>query len=78
MEEGNIKLHEELEKFRSRKPFGRKKLDDVWMALYNDFIIKYEDGMTIMEVVNKGKISRRTAYRYKAYYEIQKINLYNL
>ena len=25
--------------------------------------------MTIMEIVDQGEISRRTAYRYKAYYE---------
>lgn len=25
--------------------------------------------MTIMEIVAEGKISRRTAYRYKAYYD---------
>ena len=31
--------------------------------------MKYESGMTIMEIVNQGKISRRTAYRYKAYYD---------
>ena len=27
--------------------------------------------MTIMEIVEQGDISRRTAYRYKAYYEEQ-------
>ena len=31
--------------------------------------------MTIMEIVAQGEISRRTAYRYKAYYdEVQKNN----
>ena len=30
---------------------------------------RYEQGMTIMEIVDQGEISRRTAYRYKAYYE---------
>lgn len=69
LEEENKKLHEELDKFRSRKPSGRKKHDEVWMTSYNDFIMKYEGGMTIMEIVNQGEISRRTAYRYKAYYE---------
>jgi predicted DNA-binding transcriptional regulator YafY len=39
------------------------------MASYNDFVVKYESGMTIMEIVNQGEISRRTAYRYKAYYD---------
>ena len=33
--------------------------------------------MTIMEIVAQGEISRRTAYRYKAYYdEVQKNNRY--
>ncbi len=35
----------------------------------NDFAIKFENGMSIMEIVAEGRISRRTAYRYKAYYE---------
>jgi ACT domain-containing protein len=39
------------------------------MAAYNDFVVKYEGGMAIMEIVAEGDISRRTAYRYKAYYD---------
>jgi len=39
------------------------------MDSYNDFAIKFENGMSIMEIVAEGRISRRTAYRYKAYYE---------
>ena len=35
----------------------------------NDFIVKYESGMTLMEIVAEGEISRRTAYRYLAYYK---------
>lgn len=65
-------LHEELEQLRARKCSGRKKHDESWMVSYNDFALKYESGMTIMEIVNQGKISRRTAYRYKAYYEAVK------
>ena len=37
------------------------------MTSYNDFVVKYEAGMSIMEIVSMGEISRRTAYRYKAY-----------
>ena len=33
------------------------------------FVVKYESGMTIMEIVNQSDISRRTAYRYKSYYD---------
>lgn len=73
LEAENRALRVELEHFRSRKSSGRKKHDDSWMASYNDFAMKYEDGMSIMEIVNQGEISRRTAYRYKAYYdELQK------
>ena len=69
LEAENKALREELECFRSRKPSGRKKHDDSWMASYNDFAVKYKGGMSIMEIVNQGEISRRTAYRYKAYYD---------
>ncbi|MBE5951953.1 MAG: resolvase [Lachnospiraceae bacterium] len=69
LEAENKALREELEQFRLKKPAGRKKHDETWMASYKDFAIKYEGGMTIMEIVNQGEISRRTAYRYKAYYD---------
>lgn len=39
------------------------------MASYYDFAEKFESGMKIMEIVNEGAISWRTAYRYKAYYD---------
>lgn len=69
LEEENAKLKEELEYYKSKKFAGRQKHDEHWMQSYNDFVIKYESGMTIMEIVAQGAISRRTAYRYKAYYE---------
>ena len=69
LEAENKELREELEYYKSRKPSGRKKHDETWMASYNDFAVKYEGGMSIMEIVNQGAISRRTAYRYKAYYD---------
>ena len=69
LEAENRALREELEQLRSRKRSGRKKHDEAWMASYNDFTVKFESGMSIMEIVNQGEISRRTAYRYKAYYD---------
>ena len=69
LEAENRELRAELERFCSRKPSGRKKHDEAWMASYNDFVVKYESGMSIMEIVNQSDISRRTAYRYKAYYD---------
>ena len=69
LEDENKALRKELEQYRSRKRAGRKKHDQAWTASYNDFVVKYESGMTIMEIVGQGEISRRTAYRYKAYYD---------
>ena len=65
----NRELSKELEAYRSKNVGGRKKHDAAWTQSYNDFAVKYEDGMTIMEIVAEGNISRRTAYRYKAYYD---------
>ena len=72
LESENKALREEVERYRAIKPAGRKKHDETWMASYNDFVLKYESGMTIMEIVNQSEISRRTAYRYKAYYDEMK------
>ena len=69
LEEENKKLLSELEYYRNRNYGGRKKHNEAWMAAYNDFAGKYESGMTINEIVAEGDISRRTAYRYKAYYD---------
>ncbi len=69
LEAENKALREEIEHYRSRNRAGRKKHDATWTASYNDFVVKYEGGMSIMEIVNLGEISRRTAYRYKTYYE---------
>lgn len=59
----------ELEKYKNRAYAGRKKHDSAWMQSYNAFVVQYEKGKTIMEIVEQGDISRRTAYRYKAYYK---------
>ena len=72
LESENKELREEVECYRSIKPAGRKKHDEIWTASYNDFVVKYESGMSIMEIVNQSEISRRTAYRYKAYYDEMK------
>lgn len=69
LEEENEQLRAKLETYKNRNTGGRKKHNDTWMASFNDFAIKFEAGMTIMEIVNLGEISRRTAYRYKAYYD---------
>ena len=65
----NKTLREEIEQYKNITPAGRRKHDKTWMASYQDFAMKYESGMSIMEIVSEGTISRRTAYRYKAYYD---------
>ena len=65
----NEELRAEIERLKARNLGGRKRHNEAWMASYQEFAIKYEAGMTIMEIVKEGQISRRTAYRYKAYYD---------
>ena len=74
LEKEVAELKAENETLRNRNFGGREKHDEAWMAAYNDFMLKYESGMTLMEIVAEGDVSRRTAYRYLAYYkELQKI-----
>ncbi|MCQ2495664.1 MAG: helix-turn-helix domain-containing protein [Lachnospiraceae bacterium] len=65
----NKALRDEIESLKARKLGGRKKHNEAWASSYQDFAVKYEAGMSIMEIVNESSISRRTAYRYKAYYD---------
>lgn len=65
----NEELRAEIERLKARNLGGRKRPNAAWMASYQEFAIKYEAGMTIMEIVKEGQISRRTAYRYRAYYD---------
>ena len=74
LESDMAELRSENEKLKSRNFGGRKKHDEAWMSAYNDFILKYESGKTLVEIVDEGEVSRRTAYRYLAYYkELQKM-----
>ena len=69
LETENQALRAENERLRVRKISGRKKHDAAWTASYQDFVMKYESGLTIMEIVAQSEISRRTAYRYLSYYK---------
>ena len=69
LEDKNKKLEEELEHYKSMNQKKKKKHDATWMNTYKEFEDKYISGMSIMEIVESSSISRRTAYRYKAYYE---------
>ena len=62
-------LNEELEYYRNRKVSGRQKHNDKWQSIYNDFVVLYESGMSIAEIAKEKKLSERTIYRYKAYYD---------
>ena len=69
LEKENAKLREELEYYQNRKLSGRQKHNAKWMAIYNDFVVCYENGMTMIEIAKRNDVSERTIYRYKAYYD---------
>lgn len=72
LEKENVELREELEYYKNRKMSGRQKHNAKWMAIYNDFVACYESGMTMVEIAKRNKVSERTIYRYKAYYDKMK------
>lgn len=72
LEKENAELREELEYYRNRKLSGRQKHNAKWMAIYNDFVVGYERGMTMVEIAKRNNVSVRTIYRYKAYYDKMK------
>ena len=69
LEKENAELREELEYYRNRKLSGRQKHNAKWMAIYNDFVVGYESGMTMVEIAKRNNVSERTIQRYKAYYD---------
>ena len=69
LEKENADLREELEYYKNRKLSGRQKHNAKWMAIYNDFVDCYENGMTMIEIARRNNVSERTIYRYKAYYD---------
>ena len=72
LEKENVELREELEYYKNRNMSGRQKHNAKWMAIYNDFVACYESGMTMVEIAKRNKVSERTIYRYKAYYDKMK------
>ena len=72
LEKENVELREELEYYRNRKLSGRQKHNAKWRAIYNDFVVGYESGMTMIEIAKRNNVSERTIYRYKAYYDKMK------
>ncbi len=64
-----VSLKEELDYYKNKKTSGRKKHNDKWMSIYNDFVVCYENGMALVDIAERNGISERSMYRYKAYYE---------
>ena len=73
LEKENAELREELEYYKNRKMSGRQKHNAKWQAIYNDFVVGYESGMTMVEIAKRNNVSERTIYRYKAHYDKMKI-----
>ena len=69
LENENAELREELEYYKNRKLSGRQKHNAKWMAIYNDFVDCYENGMAMIEIAKRNNVSERTIYRCKAYYD---------
>ena len=72
LENENAELKKELEYYKNRKMSGRQKHNAKWMAIYNEFVVGYESGMTMVEIAKRNNVSERTIYRYKAYYDKMK------
>lgn len=77
LEKENIELKEEIAYYRNRKMSGRQKHNAKWMSIYNDFVVCYEEGMTMVEIAKRNHVSERTIYRYKAYYDKMKENQFD-
>ena len=69
LEKENAKLRADTEYTKKGKLSGRQKHNAKWMAIYNDFVVGYESGMTMVEIAKRNNVSERTIYRYKAYYD---------
>ncbi len=68
LEKENSELRAIIKDYEKRDPGGRRKHDAHWQASYNTFVKLYEQGYTMSQIVDRASFSKRTAYRYKAYY----------
>lgn len=62
-------LKAKLEHYESRDPGGRRKHDEKWQESYNKFVELYVAGESMAHIVEVSDFSRRTAYRYKEYFD---------
>ena len=53
LENENAELRKELEYYKNRKLSGRQKHNAKWMAIYNDFVDCYENGMAMIEIAKR-------------------------
>lgn len=70
LEKENCQLRNRLSEYEGKKPAGRKVHGEAWSESYRDFVLKYEDGLSMSTIIETSNISRRTAYRYKKYYDM--------
>lgn len=62
-------LKKKLDHYESRDPGGRRKHDEKWQESYNKFVELYVAGESMAHIVEVSDFSRRTAYRYKEYFD---------
>ena len=65
LEKENAELKEELEYYKNRKMSGRQKHNAKWMAIYNDFVVGYENGMTMVEIAKRNHVSDKTSDKFR-------------
>ena len=69
LEEEVAALKTELQKYENKSLGGRKKHDKKWQSTFENWSKMYEKGDSVSDIINATGMSRRTFYRYKAYYE---------
>ncbi len=62
-------LKVELKKYENKSLGGRHKHDEKWQQNFEEWSALYEKGSSITEIMSSTGMSRRTYYRYKAYYD---------
>lgn len=62
-------LKTKLKKYENKSLGGRHKHDKKWQQIFEEWSDLYEKGTPICEIMSSTGMSRRTYYRYKAYYD---------
>lgn len=47
----NATLKERLSKYEGKKPAGRKVHGEAWSESYRDFVLKYEEGLSVVSLL---------------------------